>query len=169
MERIASRFEAVGTAIGKTVNWLTLAMVLVTFLIVLLRYWLDLGWIWLQESVVWMHAAVFMLAASRTLAEDGHVRVDIFYRNMSARRRAQIDAAGTVLFLFPVAAFLIWSSFDYVLASWSIREGSREAGGLAYPAPSMMKTLIPLTSVLLLLQGSALLLRALARIRATGH
>ena len=33
---------------GKTVAWLTLLMVLLTFSIVILRYGFNLGWIWLQ-------------------------------------------------------------------------------------------------------------------------
>ena len=115
---------------GRVVAWFSLPMVILTFVIVVLRYAFDLGWIWMQESVVWMHAAVFMLAAAYTLKRDDHVRVDIFYRKMSVRRKALVDVLGTLLFLLPVSIFLIATSWDYVAVSWSIREGSREAGGL---------------------------------------
>ena len=53
--------------IGKASAWLTLFMVLVTFVIVVMRYVFDAGLIWLQESVVWMHAFVFMVGAAYTL------------------------------------------------------------------------------------------------------
>ena len=76
---------------GTVTAWLTLAMVVVTTIIVILRFVFDAGFIWLQESVTWMHAAVFMLGASYTLLHEEHVRVDIFYRSMSARRRAWVD------------------------------------------------------------------------------
>jgi len=69
-------------AIGRTTAWLTLAMVIVSFVIVVIRYVFDSGFIWLQESLTWMHATVFMLGAAYTMQRDEHVRVDIFYRNM---------------------------------------------------------------------------------------
>jgi len=159
-EVLAGRIERFNTNVGKLIASLTVVMVLVTVVVVVLRYWLDLGWIWLQESVVWMHAAVFMLAAAYTLARDEHVRVDIFYRHMSPRSRALVDALGTIFFLLPVTAFLIWTSWSYVGVSWEIQEGSREAGGMVYPMTSIMKTFIPLMSGLLLLQGVAILMRA---------
>ena len=80
--------DRLSTLLGKGAAWLTLFMVLVTFLVVVMRYVFDVGFIWLQESVVWMHAAVFMLGAAYTLQQEEHVRVDIFYREMSPKRRA---------------------------------------------------------------------------------
>lgn len=152
---------------GRVVAWLSLPMVIVTFVIVVLRYAFDLGWIWMQESVVWMHAAVFMLASAYTLNRDEHVRVDIFYRRMSARRKAWVDACGTGLFLLPVCAFIVYTSWDYVATSWAIREGSREAGGLPYPFVPLLKSLIPFTAALLALQGIADAIDSIATLRGT--
>ena len=64
---------------GKTVAWLTLLMVLLTFSIVILRYGFNLGWIWLQEILIYFHVTVFTVGAAWTLQQNGHVRVDIFY------------------------------------------------------------------------------------------
>jgi TRAP-type mannitol/chloroaromatic compound transport system permease small subunit len=140
---------------GRFIAWLSLPMVVLTFVIVVLRYAFDLGWIWMQESVVWLHATVFMLASAYTLNRDEHVRVDIFYRAMNERRQALVNLCGTLLLLLPVCIFLLIVSMDYVLVSWSIREGSREAGGLPYPFVSLLKSLIPLTAGLLCLQAVA--------------
>ena len=153
---VATAIEKLNRSIGRITAWLTLAMVLVTFCVVVLRYLFDTGWIWLQESVTWMHAAVFMLAAAYTLADDQHVRVDIFYRDMSEPGRALVNALGPALFLLPLTVFLIWSSWDYASLSWEIRETSREAGGMVFPFPSIMKSFIPATAFLLLLQGIAM-------------
>jgi TRAP-type mannitol/chloroaromatic compound transport system permease small subunit len=140
---------------GRIVAWLTLPMVLGTFVVVVLRYAFDVGWIWMQEGIMWIHAVVFMLASAYTLHHDGHVRVDVFYGPMSERRKACVNLLGTLLFLLPVAVFLIVESWDYVAASWAIREGSREAGGLPYPLVPLLKTLIPVTAATLVLQGIA--------------
>ena len=136
---------------GRLVAWLTLGMVLVTFVVVVMRYLLNLGSIATQESVTYMHAAVFMLGAAYTLRHGGHVRVDIFYQKMSTRRRAWVDLFGTLLLLFPTCAAIIWMSWDYVIESWKLRESSMEAGGL--PLVFVLKTVIPLGAALLVLQG----------------
>ena len=163
---IAKLIDEINIRIGRATAWLTLVMVLVTFLIVALRYVFDSGWIWLQESVTWMHAAVFMLAAAYALARDEHVRVDIFYRNFSPRGKALVDTAGSLFLLLPVSVFLIWSSWDYVAASWSIRESSREAGGLIFPLVPILKSFIPIMSAMLLLQAIGMLCRAIIDIRS---
>lgn len=150
---------------GSAVAWLTLPMVVLTFLIALLRYVFAMNWIWLQELVIWMHAAVFMLAAAYTLNRDEHVRVDIFYRRFSRRGKAWIDLCGCIAFLLPVAGLLIWTSIDYVLTSWSIREGSQEVGGLPYPFVPALKTVIPAAFVLVGMQGIAIIFDAAAFLR----
>jgi len=158
--------ERFNVLIGRSVAWLTIVMVFVTFVIVVMRYLFDSGWIWLQESVTWMHAAVFMLVAAYTLAREEHVRVDIFYRRFSTRGRALVDIAGTLLLLIPVTVFIIVTSWDYVMMSWQIREASREAGGLIYPFPSILKSLIPIMAAMLLLQGIVLLFRSMQKLRS---
>ena len=157
--------DRVSTITGKAAAWLTLLMVLVTVVVVVMRYVFDAGLIWMQESVVWMHAVVFMLGAAYTLHDDEHVRVDIFYRSMSARRRAWIDVAGVVLFLLPLCLFLGWMSFDFVAQSWAIGEGSREPGGLPYPFVPLLKSVLLLMPLALALQGVSLLLSSFAALR----
>lgn len=163
--RIADILERINILVGRTVSWLVLTIVLTTFFIVVMRYLFDSGWIWLQESVTWMHAAIFMLAAAYTLAREEHVRVDIFYRRFSPRGRALVDTVGTLFLLMPVAIFILVESWDYVMISWRIRETSPEAGGLIYPFPSILKSLIPMMSVMLLLQGAVLLSRSIDILR----
>jgi TRAP-type mannitol/chloroaromatic compound transport system permease small subunit len=140
-------------------------MVLVTFVIVIQRYWLDSGFIWLQESLTWMHATVFMLGAAYTLQCEEHVRVDIFYREMSDKRRAIVDLCGVLLFLWPLCAFLASSGLDYAAASWRLGEQSRNSGGLPYPAVPLLKSVLIVMPLLVSLQGLAMLLRALRTLR----
>lgn len=136
---------------GQAVSWLTLVMVLLTFSIVILRYGFNQGWIWLQESVTYLHATVFMLAAAWAFQADEHVRVDIFYRDKSTRHKAWVDLAGTVIFLVPLCVFLLIIAWNYVAASWSAMESSREAGGL--PLVYLLKSLVLLLPLLLLAQA----------------
>ncbi|MGE0466881.1 MAG: TRAP transporter small permease subunit [Steroidobacteraceae bacterium] len=162
-ERLASLLDALSERIGRLVSWLTLGMVLATVTVVVMRYAAGMGLIWLQESINWMHSLVFMLGAAYTLKADEHVRVDVFYRGMSERRKAAINLAGALLFLLPLCAFLLVESWQYVATSWRIAERSREAGGL--PMLYLLKTVIPLMAVLLALQGISMALRACLRLR----
>jgi len=166
LNRFSQALENINRRVGHACSWLTLFMVLLTFLIVVLRYVFDLGWIWLQESVIWMHAAVFMLAAAYTLADDEQVRVDIFYRDLPLRKKAFVDLAGTLVFLIPFTLFLIAKSWNFAAVSWRIREASPDAGGLIFPMVPLMKRFIPLMGLLLLLQGITMLLRAVITLRA---
>ena len=165
MEKIAGRLDGFAELTGRLVSWLTLAMVLVTLGVVILRYAFDIGSIALQESITYMHAVVFMLGAAYTLKHDGHVRVDIFYRQRTPRVRAWIDLLGTLLLLMPVCALIFFSSLDYVASSWVIQEGSRQAGGL--DGVYLLKTTIPLMALLLFLQGCSTCLHSLLVI--SGH
>ncbi len=157
---LADRIHRFSAATGSLIAWLTLPMVIATFLIALLRYAFAQNWIWMQELVVWMHAVVFMLAAAYTLQADEHVRVDIFYRELSPRRKAWVNLLGALVFLLPVSLMLIVTSMDYVVTSWSIGEGSREAGGLPFPFVPALKSVIPLAFVLIVIEGAAIALDA---------
>ena len=147
----ARAIDAVNDRLGRLTAWLTLAMVLVTVLIVVLRYGFEIGFIWMQESVRFMHAAVFLLCAAYTLLCNEHVRVDVFYLKMGARRRAAVDLAGTLLFLIPVCSAIVLYSGDYVLNSWAECEGSLEERGVH--AVYLLKTCIWLFAATVILQG----------------
>ena len=158
-------FDRTSIAAGMLVSWLTLVMVLVTFVVVVMRYVFDAGAVWLQESVIWMHAVVFMLGAAYTLQQEEHVRVDIFYRNMSELRRAWVDLLGTLLFLLPLSLFLAYTAWDFVIVSWQLRESSREPGGLPYPFIPLLKTALLLMPLALTLQGISIVLKSLHVVR----
>ncbi len=158
MQVLIQKLEQISEQTGRAVAWLTLLMVLITFIVVVLRYLFDTGSIALQESITYLHAFVFMLGAAYTLKHEGHVRVDIFYRKMTPRQRARVDFFGTLLLLMPVCLYISLISWDYVLTSWSLMEGSQEAGGL--PLVYLLKSTMLVMTLLILVQGLAQLLRA---------
>ena len=163
LNRILDAIERLIDASGRAVSWLTLLMVLVTFVVVVLRYVFDTGSIALQESITWLHAMVFMIGAAWTMREGAHVRVDIFYARFSDRGRAWVDLFGSLLLLLPVMGFIGWISWEYIAESWGVLEGSREAGGL--PGVFLLKSLILVMVVLLILQGFADIARNLRILR----
>jgi TRAP-type mannitol/chloroaromatic compound transport system permease small subunit len=170
LKRFALAVDWINERAGRAGGWLALAMVLITFAVVILRYVFSLGFVWLQESYVWLHGIVFMLGAGYTLLHDGHVRVDIFYREASVRRKAAVDLFGALLLLLPFVVMVFWVAWPYAVVSWQRLEGSREAGGL--PGLFLLKSVIVAFCFLLGLQGLAMAARAVlaleGRVRPPG-
>lgn len=163
LEKIARCLEVIAVYTGRTLPWLMLPMVVLTFGVVVLRYGFDFGLIALQESVVYLHALVLMLCMAYTLYRDEHVRVDIFYARMSGKKRTLVNLFGNLLFLVPMCLVILIGSWGYVAQSWRVLEGSPEAGGL--PLVFVLKTLIPLMALLLLLQATANIIRTVIAAR----
>jgi TRAP-type mannitol/chloroaromatic compound transport system permease small subunit len=165
MTAIADRIDRLTAVIGRAAAWLVLVVVVLQFALVVARYVFGLGSVWLTETVVYAHAAMFMLAAAWTLQAGGHVRVDVFYADASARTKALVDLIGALLFLLVFMLVLIWLSVPYAARSWVILEHSQEASGL--PIVFALKTLIPLFAVLMALQGLAQAIRAAVALSGT--
>jgi len=149
--------DGLSDLIGRIVMWLAVALVLVQFAVVVLRYGFSTSLIQMQEGVIYIHAALFMLAIAYTMLHEGHVRVDILYAGMGARRRALIDLIGVLVAVIPFCLLMLWTCWPFVAASWRIREGAIAYGGI--PFQYLLKSLIPAMAVLLLLQAVAHLCR----------
>lgn len=150
--------DTINEWIGRAVAWLTLGTVLVCASVVVLRYAFAWGSICLQESYVWQHAVVFMVGAGYTFAHRGHVRVDIFYARMSARARAWVDLFGTLAFLLPWLAVLVWFGWPFIALSWSLLESSAQAGGCQ--GYFLLKSTVYVFAAVVGLQGLALAARS---------
>lgn len=137
--------------IGKGSAWLLFVMMCMMTAIVLLRYGFGISLIAMQELVAYAHATAFLLGAAFTLKSDEHVRVDIFYTNMSARSQAWVNCLGTLFLLLPFACFLLYGAWHYFIAAWSIQETSSEAGGLAFLF--VLKAMMPLAAALLIYEA----------------
>ena len=137
--------------LGNVLNVLMIALVCVVIVVVVGRYFFEIGSVALQELTTYLHATIFMLGIAYTLKHDGHVRVDIFYRNFSKRSQALINVIGGLVFILPISIFIGWSSWEYVLASWSIMETSIENNGL--PFVYLLKTVMLIMPFLLVIQG----------------
>ncbi len=156
---ISQAIDAFNNRIGTAVAWAAVAMVAIQFVVVVLRYVYGIGSILMQESVIYLHGTLFMVGAGYTLLHGGHVRIDIFYRDATPRRKAIVDLLGVLLFLIPVCALIGWASWPYVQQSWSVFEGSRETSGIQ--GVYLLKSVIIVFVVLMILQGISLALRSI--------
>ncbi len=162
--KISKFIDDFNVKVGKLFSWLLLLMVLFTSLIVVLRYLFNIGFIWMQELVRFFYAAVFLICAAYTLAEDAHVRVDIFYSKLSIKKKCIVNLIGSIIFLLPVCFITFYYSYSYVLNSWAQFEGSLEERGLH--AVFIMKTFIWIFSFMLFAQGISIVSKSITKIRS---
>jgi len=151
LERFVSVIDGLSDKIGRLVGWLTTLMVLVVFYDTVMRYAFNKGNVALQELEWHLFAIVFLIGAAYTLKEEGHVRVDIIFVNLSEKTRAWIDFLGVFIFLIPFCVAVILSTQGFILNSWAVKEISPDPGGL--PARYLLKAMIPLGFFLLIVQG----------------
>lgn len=159
LKTVSRTIDALNEYVGRFIAWTTVTMVLVQFAVVILRYVFAWGLIPMQESIWYFHGILFMVGAGYTLLKGGHVRVDIFYRESSPRKKAAIDLFGVVFFLLPVCALLWTMSWSYVLNSWRIQEGSIEVSGL--PFIYLLKSVILVFVVLMALQAVSMSIKSI--------
>jgi TRAP-type mannitol/chloroaromatic compound transport system permease small subunit len=167
INRLVQMLDCFSEWSGRIISWLTLFMVLTTFVVVVMRYLFNVGNIAVQESVIYMHSFVFLLGAAYTLKHDGHVRVDIFYRPLGERGKAWINLFGTLFLLMPVCIFILMVSWEYVATSWGQLEGSQEAGDIPYRY--LLKSTLIVMPIMMIMQGIADLGRCLLVLNGQGH
>ena len=87
-----------------------------------------------------------------------HVRIDIIYAKFSARTRGILDIFTNLVFFFPFCTIVVYQGIIFAQTSWSIGETSESAALRILP---LIKTVIPVTFALLLLQGLANFIRSI--------
>jgi TRAP-type mannitol/chloroaromatic compound transport system permease small subunit len=148
--------------IGEAVAWLVVAAALISAGNAIVRKLFDISsnsWLELQW---WLYAVVFLFAAPWTLSLNEHIRIDILNQRFSRPLRDAIEIVGHVFFLLPTAALIVWTSWDFFVASFVQNEQSPNFGGLPqWPA----KLLIPVSFALLFVQGISELIKRIAIMR----
>lgn len=144
--------------IGNAFSWLSLGIVLVCFTVVFERYVFGTTRLWAQDLYVWLNGAMFTAVAGYTLYRNDHVRVDIFYRGASPRRKAIADLIGVTVFLLPFMFVVYTYCLPFVRRSWNLYEHSANVGGM--PGLFILKSFIIVFAVLVALQGISMICRS---------
>jgi TRAP-type mannitol/chloroaromatic compound transport system permease small subunit len=151
--------SAINRVLGEVLSWLALVCVLVCFAVVVQRYFFHVSHLWMQDLYVWVNGAMFTGVAGFALLRQDHVRVDIFYRPASTRKKAIADLIGVVLFLLPFM-YIVWVyAWPFVLRSWRLYEGSANIGGM--PGLFILKSFILLFAAVVAMQGLAMAARSI--------
>lgn len=153
--------------VARACGWVaSLAFILMLFNVfydVVARYVFSEVSIGMQEMEWHLYSVVFLLGIPYAIRTDGHVRVDIVYAGRSNRTKAWINLVGALTMVIPLAAFIAWLGWDFMIDSYQMGEGSGDPGGL--PHRWIIKGVIPLSSFFTAVAGLGMATYALRVIR----
>jgi TRAP-type mannitol/chloroaromatic compound transport system permease small subunit len=150
-------------SVGHLCSLLMLLMVLNVFYDVIMRYFFNDVSIGMQELEWHLFGAMFMFGIGYTFKEDGHVRVDVFYDQMSIRSQAFVNIFGSIVFALPITLLILYFSIDYTYQAYEMGEGSADPGGLPYRW--IIRSVIPISSVFLTLSIIYIVLNEVENLR----
>lgn len=134
-------------------------MILANVVEVLMRYLMNSPTTWAADVTVMTYGSLFMLGSSYALLVGAHVRTDIFFANFSDRTKGIIDSISCLFFFLPVMVFIFVISTNSFIYAYSIDE--RSTISLWRPIIWPLRGVIPLSALLMFVQGVSELLKAL--------
>ena len=143
---------------GKIFMWLIIPLTILVVFEVISRRFFDTPHIWATEVTDFIYGPHFMLVAAYTLLYKAHVRIDVIYNRFSPRTRGILDIITYMVFFFPFCIIVFYQGIIFASTSWSIGETSESAALTIVP---LVKTVLPLSIGLLLIQGLATYIRAI--------
>ena len=161
--RVIRTIDRATEYIGYLVALLMAPLILANTIEVFMRYVFNQPTVWAADITVMSYSTLFMLGSAYALLMGAHVRTDILWENFSDRKKGIIDSVTYLLFFFPTMVLLFLISFDDFLQAWSI--GERSNLGVWQPIIWPLRGVVPLTALLLFIQGISEFLKALWAVR----
>ncbi len=163
LQRLLLPVDRVSTLVGQFFAWTILLLTLAVSYEVFSRYALGAPTDWAFDASYILYGLLFIMAGAYALSRNAHVRGDFLYRSWRPRRQALMDLVLYFLFFFPGIIAFIYSGYGFAAQSWFTHEHS--AYSPSGPPIYHYKTVIPVTGVLLLLQGIVEVARCLVCLR----
>ena len=158
--------DTLSTSLGKAFSWCIVVLMGGTCYEVVMAYAFNAPTLWNFDFSLQMYGAIFMMAGAYTLSTEAHVRGDVIYRLFKPRTQGYIDLILYFIFFFPGVLALAFYGYEYAALAWKIKETSWNSP--AQIQIYMAKSLIPLSGILLTLQGISEVFRAIICIKK-GH
>jgi TRAP-type mannitol/chloroaromatic compound transport system permease small subunit len=151
MVKLVRAVDAFTDATGTIVAWLNVPLVLAVSYEVISRYAFDAPTEWAFDVTYMLYGTIFMLGSAYALHKGAHIRTDFFFERWSVRTKGAIDSVAYIVFFFPALAVLMAVSGSEAWYSFSITETSEQTTWRPILWP--FKAVVPLTCLLLLIQG----------------
>lgn len=151
--------DGISIVSGKIVGWFIIPMVFSLVYEVFARYVFNAPTIWASDVSQILYGMFFMLGSAYALQRQQHIRTDFIYGKWSIRTRGRVDAALYILFYFPALVFFLWVGSEFAYRSILFNEKIVTSAWMPIIWP--LKLAIPVSTLLLLIQGVSELLKSL--------
>jgi TRAP-type mannitol/chloroaromatic compound transport system permease small subunit len=146
----SKRIDAISDKAGRIFSYLVIPLTILIVFEVITRRFFDAPTIWTFELSNFLYGSHFMLVAAYGLLYKSHVSIDIISSRFSQRTQEKLHLFCYFTMFFPFVIIIMYYGIDFAARAWSMRETSWSAWG---PPLYPIKTVIPITAGLLLLQG----------------
>jgi TRAP-type mannitol/chloroaromatic compound transport system permease small subunit len=161
--KLLKAIDRVSIVSGKIVAWMILPMSLSLVYEVVARYLFNAPTIWASDISQILYGMFFMLGSAYALQRQQHIRTDFIYGKWSVRTRGIVDAVCYIGLYFPALVFFLWVGIEF--AHRSILFNERIVTSPWMPVIWPLKLAIPVSTLLLLIQGVSELLKCLFAVR----
>jgi TRAP-type mannitol/chloroaromatic compound transport system permease small subunit len=163
VEKTIRVLDTISTWLGIPLSWLFVPLMLITCYVVTARYFFSAPTQWAYDYTIMIYGTLFMMVGAYALAQNNHVRGDVFYRLFPVRVQAALDLVLYLVFFFPGILSLVWAGYRFAEMSWRFAERSMmtPGGPPIYP----FKAVIPVAGLFMVLQGIAEVLRCVIALK----
>jgi TRAP-type mannitol/chloroaromatic compound transport system permease small subunit len=142
---------------GKIFAWMIFPLVGALVFEVIARYFFASPTIWANDITMMLYGTFYMIGAAYCLLRGSHIRTDLLYRLYPPKWQGRVDLVCYLFLFFPGMILFLDAGWDYAMRSWVMQERAASAFG----APIyLFKMIIPISAVLILLQGVSELLKS---------
>ena len=144
---VEKTIDLIAEAMGR-IGWVLLMYCMILGVIdVFLRYVLNTPSLWISVTVQFAMVLMACVGGVYALNDDAFVKLDLFYANFSARKKAICDII-TVIFTFLFLYVLIWKGTAAAMLSVKLKQVTPTSIPMPlYP----LKIFIPISGVIMLL------------------
>lgn len=157
MARVITAIDRLNQWVAWVVCWLIVPLMLGMVYEVVVRKLFTAPTIWAFDLSRMLYGAHFMLGAGYVLSRGLHIRSDFLWREWPARKQATVDLVAYIVFFFPTMILFVLVSQEYALKA--VLTGERSTETALMPLLGPIKSCIPVTAGLLVLQGIAEVLK----------
>ena len=157
--RIAHALDPIAVWSGRLAAWLVVPMVLGLSYEVVSRYVFNAPTLWAYDMTFMLYGTFFMLGAAYTLQRKGHIRTDSLYGNWSPRTQGWVDVICYLAMFIPFVMVFLYTGWGYFWKAFTT--GEKFVSSPWMPITWPFKLVMPLTGLLLLIQGISEFLKSL--------
>lgn len=157
LRRILKGIDFCSHSAGHAGKWFAWVLVLAGAYDTIARHFFNAPTVWAYDVLCMSGGALYALGWSYDQLHNSHIRVDLFYRSMSDRKKALVDVLCSVLFFFPLLIAFLVSAVSWAIRAWRINETMTST--FWYPPAAPYRTVFAIGVFLLILQGLAKFIR----------